>query len=213
MQSGESSIQEDHKQVRRNQLKLIAIFGVALVPLLLAAVMYYAGWGVPDSKTNKGDLIWPPVSLLDEAGGADTQAFSEHIREDKKWQMIVTGPEDCLETCQEYLHMVRQVNVAMGREADRVGRMLLLHKLDAQKLDALRQTYPRLAVRSIGAKSWGAFYSNVRSKLPSSVLIQDEWAVWLVDPLGNVILHYGPGHDGYDMKDDLKRLLKLSNIG
>ena len=38
-------------------------------------------------------------------------------------------------------------------------------------------------------------------------------SVWLVDPLGNLILRYPPGYQSRGLLEDLKRLLKLSKIG
>ena len=40
-----------------------------------------------------------------------------------------------------------------------------------------------------------------------------EQHVFMVDPIGNIILRYGPNNSPRDMLDDLKRLLKASQIG
>jgi hypothetical protein len=34
-----------------------------------------------------------------------------------------------------------------------------------------------------------------------------------MDPLGNLMMQYDPGFDPYDVKKDLKKLLKISQIG
>ena len=37
--------------------------------------------------------------------------------------------------------------------------------------------------------------------------------LWIIDPHGNLVLRYGPGVIGKDVLNDLRLLLKLSNIG
>ncbi len=212
VQSGEHQIQLDTRQVKINRIKLLAIFAVALIPLLLAVVMYFAGWAVPDGKTNKGDLIWPPVAIQSLPYQQDKEALAVWIEEQGNWQLMLTGTGPCENACEEALHLIRQVNVAQGREADRVGRILLLQ--DGTEIsEALAEQYPQLEMRTLNSEQWSSFYGQLRAQLPSTSLHQDSWNIWLVDPLGNVILHYGNEHNGYDIKDDLKRLLKLSKIG
>lgn len=37
--------------------------------------------------------------------------------------------------------------------------------------------------------------------------------VWVVDPLGNLVLHYGQAYEGKAVLTDLRRLLKASRLG
>lgn len=37
--------------------------------------------------------------------------------------------------------------------------------------------------------------------------------VWVVDPLGNLVLHYGQAYEGKELLTDLRRLLKASRLG
>ena len=49
---------------------------------------------------------------------------------------------------------------------------------------------------------------------PQSTMFSDGAdSVWLVDPLGNMILRYPPGYEPRGLLKDIKRLLKLSKIG
>jgi hypothetical protein len=40
-----------------------------------------------------------------------------------------------------------------------------------------------------------------------------EGMLFLIDPLGNLMMHYEPGFNAYKVKDDLMHLLKISQIG
>lgn len=211
MSSTVQQVTMDRKTINRNRLKLIAIFGVALIPVLLAMAMYFGGWAIPQSKTNKGNLLWPPVelNLLDLNNVAAVGAMAEE--DGAKWSLMITGGATCSDDCEALLHEVRQVNVAMGREAERVGRMLVsgLVQPEAQHI---QQRYPNMQIIPVKANVMRRFLEQAETVGAQSTS-EKQWQVWLVDPLGNVILQYTEDHDGYDLMDDLKRLLKLSKIG
>jgi hypothetical protein len=98
---------------------------------------------------------------------------------------------------------------------ERVARAITLSASDAQQAEVL-ETYPNIQLWSsvIDQESFsqqaverGAVVVN------AEVDATESWQLWLVDPLGNMVLQYDASHTGYDMIADLKRLLKLSNIG
>ncbi len=200
----------DRTTVNKNRLKLLAIFGVALLPVLLAFAMYFGGWAIPQDKTNKGNLLWPPVelNLLDRSSLSAQVALQEG---EAKWSLMLTGAGVCNALCRERLHELRQVNIAMGREHERVGRVLAAD-LSATQWQELEQEYPALLGLRVDQQTLTQFTSEATS-VGAQPVAGEAWQVWLVDPLGNVILQYTSAHDGYDMMDDLKRLLKLSKIG
>lgn len=197
--------------VRRNRMKLLGIFAVALVPVALAFVMYFGGWAIPSDKTNKGNLIWPPVDIthLKTLSAEGRLPLAQQLPQSGKWMLLITGVGPCNEQCAELMHLTRQVNVAMGKEADRVGRMLISTNNPG---DVARHDDPAAPVFFYQAseadlKAFAQQAANLGAKP------EPGWQVWLVDPLGNVPIQYGLNHTGYDMIGDLKRLLKLSQIG
>ncbi|MDX1452603.1 MAG: hypothetical protein R3183_08585 [Oleiphilaceae bacterium] len=210
MSSTTQSIPMDSKQIKRNRLKLLGIFAVALLPLFLALAMYFGGWAIPDNRTNKGNLLWPPVelNLLDLQNIA---ALPQENAQSDKWSLMVTGGAQCAEQCMQLLHEVRQVNIAMGREAERIRR-LLVSQLPVASLNTLAEQYPELVILPADAAKLSAFQHQT-AQVGAAQARTEQWQVWVVDPLGNVILQYTEKHDGYDIMDDLKRLLKLSKIG
>jgi hypothetical protein len=201
----------DPKQVNRNRMKLLGVFGVALIPVIAAAVMYFGGIALPTGKTNKGNLLWPPIVLSEQ--NAISPAVNDVIVQDGLWVLMLTGKGDCTDTCLERLHTLRQVNVAMGKELDRVGRVYV-GEMSAETKMNLASTYPKLKIFESSASNLITFKNQaINSSGVAPQSIESSWNIWLVDPLGNVILQYGLDNDGYDMKGDLKKLLKLSNIG
>jgi hypothetical protein len=201
----------DAHAIRRNQLKLLGIFAVALVPVALAFVMYFGGWAVPSDKTNKGNLIWPPadIATLSTLQAEGSVALTQQIQESGKWMILITGIGPCDTQCEELVHLTRQVNIAMGKEAHRVGRLLVSTNAVA---DLTRLDDTAAPVRLHHA-SESAIQSFQQRTAELGAKPDANWQIWLVDPLGNVPIQYGTTHTGYDMIDDLKRLLKLSQIG
>lgn len=222
-----------NNSVRRNQLKLIGLFAIVFAPMAVATSMYFGGWGIPSGSANKGDLIWPPMSIVDlNASDNEGQPLSRYfsldepnarpLKSDKlsddhsqdvsesQWVLLVTGNEACNEHCQQALYTVRQVNVALGKESERVSRMLASSgDLGETRLDIIEQ-YPTLRLANTNSDGLKSFTNG---HFESSEGVTNAWNIWVVDPLGNVILRYEADRHGKDILKDMKRLLKLSNIG
>jgi hypothetical protein len=54
---------------------------------------------------------------------------------------------------------------------------------------------------------------NAEPSWPAGVDPVQQPRILVVDPFGNIIMHYGSEHTGKEMLKDLKQLLKLSQIG
>lgn len=183
------------------QLKLLAIFAVVLGPILIAGIMAKMGF-MPQSNTNRTDLVEPQIQL------ENWQLTIEPVGYGAPWRILVTSPQECLDACIALLHEARQINVALGREAGRVAHMLALGSPASAILqEQLDTEYPRLAQSSIDTGAYEASLSNHPL----------EWRqgpqLWVVDPLGRVVLHQDADKPGKRLLDDLKHLLKVSKVG
>ena len=176
-----------------NKLSLVTILLVCLVPLTLAFIMYFYQWAIPTGRTNEGTLLLPPeqldVSTLTEIKAAD-------IVNEGVWRLIHVPPAQCSDACMENIYLTRQLHLALGKEARRVMRMLILDKSHAQLINQLDK-YPNLTLAAIKDKA---------------VFTKGE-GVYVVDPLGNIMMFYRSDQIGKPVLKDLKKLLKNSNIG
>lgn len=186
---------------RTNQFKLIGIFAIAGIPVVMAMLMYFGNFAVPSGKTNKGVLLDSPMALSDL--GFERDARNLYMVNDGKWLIMQTGFGACEESCKEMLFNARQVNVLMGREQERVGRLFV--GTPESLTPNISEEYPMLQTQQ-AAGALESFYQKAG-------LTDQSWHLWIVDPNGNIILRYDGTHSGYDLRDDLKKLLKLSNIG
>lgn len=189
-------------QKPRGQLKLLAIVAIVLGPILIAAVMAKFGVGIPDTQTNRADLIEPAITV------EDWQLDIEPIGYGAPWRLLVTAEGECAETCLQLVHEARQINVALGREAGRVEHVLALGSTAPSELSRrLDQDYPRLQKTTLDPGAYG------RSLQAHPQDWQQGAQLWLIDPLGRVVLHQDPAAPGKQLLDDLKHLLKVSKVG
>ena len=214
-------LNKNNKTVRKNQLKLIGLFAIVFVPMATATSMYFGGWGVPAGSANKGELIWPPMSISDlKAVDSQDQPLSRHFSLDEpdapalmsesQWVLLVTGNEACNERCQQALYTVRQVNTALGKESERVSRVFASSGELGGTRDEITKQYPKLSLANMHTDALSSFADGHIDAIES---VTHDWNIWVVDPLGNVILRYEADRQGKDILKDMKRLLKLSNIG
>ena len=207
-QSPDASGGPSPAQIRRGRRTALLLFLVGFGPMLLASLMYYTGWLNPTGHTNRGTLVQPviPVQTLgleDASGTPLAQRFGPRSA-DPQWLLLVAAT-DCGEPCQELLYLARQVNIALGKNANRVGRAAALGQVPAplsERWDREYRLMERLVPAATPAWRW-----------PEAIDPSRAPRLLLIDPMGNVMMQYGPEHSGKDMLEDLKHLLKLSRFG
>lgn len=188
---------------RRSALTLWLILGVCLLPIVGSTALYYLA--PPSDRMNYGDLITPPrplpgLVLADLNGSAFDFATLRG-----KWTMVHIDRSDCGSACRDKLYKMRQVRLTQGKNMDRVQRLWLI--ADAGPVDekVLHDYAGTVTVRA-GTRDM----AQLLNALPVSSAAEDH--IWLVDPLGNVMLRYPQGADPSRMKTDLTRLLRVSRI-
>lgn len=187
---------EPRPSLRRGRLQLLALLAVALGPMLLAAAMYHWRFWVPEGRTYHGTLIGTGQSRA--ALGVAPSGVDE-----PRWQLLVTAPADCAADCRRLVYLARQIHIGLGREADRGAHALAVGQpLTAEEAARLEREYPQLAHYRLER----TLYEQAAPGLSGAQL-------WIVDPLGNLVLRYGAEADGKDVLEDLRLLLKLSKIG
>jgi hypothetical protein len=199
---------------RGQRLKLIGLALLFFGPLGLAFYLYYGpiGWR-PPGHVNHGDLIDPPRPLpelrLPIESAAATKSLTAPDFLKHKWTLLYLGPGDCPERCRAELFKTRQVRISLNRDMDRVRRIFIAQgaccdfaylgaeQRDLLVLSATEDAAPLL--RLLPAADAASGFAPDR--------------VYLVDPLGNLMMSYKPDAPPRGMLEDLKRLLGLSHVG
>ncbi|NWG87605.1 MAG: hypothetical protein HXY26_08895 [Hydrogenophilaceae bacterium] len=184
--------------VKRGRLKLLLILALFAAPFLLADLAFQ--YWKPERFGNYGELV--EAVELRPAGlqAADGSPFDlASLR--GKWVLLLVQAGDCDDACRQNLYLMRQVRQATGREQGRIERLLI----------AERPLAGELATEHVGLKQ--ARYGKLAA-LGSPLAGGDALGrVYLVDPLGRLVLRYPQAPDGSRMLKDVQRLLKYSQIG
>jgi cytochrome oxidase Cu insertion factor (SCO1/SenC/PrrC family) len=195
-------------EVRRSRRFLIGVALMFFAPLALSFYLYYGkGTWHPGGHVNQGELVQParplPELALPLMGSGETDPkFLTH-----KWTFLFVQRGACDETCRRRLYDTRQVRLALDREMDRVQRVFVADP-DCCDLKALRESHPDLIV----VQNTEAV-SPLRALLTAEPAAQNSNRVYLIDPLGNLMMFYPPDAPAKGMLEDMKRLLRLSQIG
>jgi hypothetical protein len=187
---------------RRGRRVLLVLAAVFLLPVLIAFAMYYGNLWRPAGSASKGELITPArpleVTGLRWADGrpADATVLSG------KWSIVYIGDGSCDTDCRQALVFGRQSRLALNNEMTRVQRVFLA------TANCCNATY--LAEEHAGLITADASQAQaLLAKFPGD----PRRSLYIVDPLGNLMMRHDAGHSSKDLLTDLKKLLKLSHIG
>nr|WP_246464354.1 cytochrome C oxidase subunit I [Undibacterium seohonense] len=160
----------------------------------------------PGAKNNYGALIDPrqypmPTLQLQDQDGKVVELSSLK----GKWLMLQIDDASCADNCQRKLLEMRQLRLAQGKGMDRIERVWLI----TDALPIAEQLKPGIA----GTHLLRSDKSKLEKWLPTEngTTLQDH--IYVVDPLGNLMMRYPKDADPNKIKKDLIKLLKASAIG
>ncbi|KQV23542.1 hypothetical protein ASC74_00250 [Pseudomonas sp. Root329] len=178
---------------RKGRLQLLLILLGVIGPMILATGMYKLQFWVPEGRSYHGELI----------GNGQTRADLGVQAQEDRWQILVTAPKDCSVDCQQLVYLARQIQIGLGRDAGRASHALAAAQPLSSEYDAkLTREYPQLQRYPLNLTD---FHKTAGD--------QSVPQLWIIDPHGNLVLRYDPTVKGKDLLNDLRHLLKLSNIG
>jgi len=188
---------------RRNLRTIGALAALFFVPIATSFWLYYSGWS-PAAHVNHGELlpprVLPAVSLPPAAGGPPVaNVFA------KRWALVYVGDGQCDSACHYALFVMRQTRLVLGNDMPRVERVFLA---TAGCCDErfLARAYPGLIVLDASG-------SSAKSLIASFPAADRPSMIFVVDPLGNLMMRYDLRGDPKGLLQDLQRLLRLSHIG
>jgi hypothetical protein len=179
---------------------LIAVF---ILPFTMAVLLHFID--LKPSGKSYGNLVQPPKSLQIPML-KDTQGKAFKPEQWKKiWSIVTVDNAGCTAQCAERVHMLKQVHTSMNKEIDRVQRVLLVPTgMKSEVSSLLQKKYPDLIILA------GTDQESVKFAAEFDV---NKGNVFLVDPLGNLMMSYPDKFDPKGLYSDLKRLLKNSWAG
>lgn len=211
---------------------LLLIAGIPLAMIFAASWLWYV---VTDGDvdllsalgtSNNGALVTPPRELTNRpfSDAAGTVFYWSDV--DPRWTLVVAAPGPvCGDVCERRIWLTRQIHVALGRDFNRVRRVLVTDvppsdlPLDipaplpegwpqgfesGSVSDYLALGHPGVIALEASSQDFDGLFSEVRS---------GEGGWYLVDPAGWVMMRFDDGLDYKAVITDLKFLLKNSGGG
>jgi cytochrome oxidase Cu insertion factor (SCO1/SenC/PrrC family) len=179
--------------------KLLLIASGFVLPIVLSLVAYR--FLRADPTGNYGELLLPPArapALAFDMGRPGAWSFDQL---QGRWALVSSDSGRCAEACVRKLTLVRQVQLALGRNAARVARVYIV--------DDQAPPQPALLAQFEGT----VVASTPRGAILAAGAGADRAHIYLVDPHGNVMMRWPADADQKRMLRDLERLLKASQIG
>ena len=212
-------------QQRRARTILLLIAGIPISMMLAATVLWWAvDSGHVDvlgsvGTANHGALITPPRSL--SGIRFQHEGVAETLWRDlpAKWRfMVVQRGDDCGDLCQEQLYQTRQIHLALGKEFNRVGRIVLSDTSPAavtlapaigdQAEPVMQRLDDWLAREHVGILPLTLPAIELKGLVPEILTAPAQW--YVVDPAGWIMMRVSDDLHYKDVISDMRFLLKNS---
>ncbi len=192
-------------QTPRKPWKLLIVLAVCAAPMLLSYFFYYVV--KPEGRTNYGSLLEPRNYPLPKLQSFDINTNTQRELGDLKgkWVLMMSAGGNCDKACQSNLYYLRQIRTAVGKEMQRVERVWFITD-QAMPISAVLQQFE-------GTHMWRTDAARLSSWLPVEAGAKFDEHIYVLDPLGNLMMRFPKDADPAKVKKDLSKLLKASAIG
>jgi cytochrome oxidase Cu insertion factor (SCO1/SenC/PrrC family) len=190
----------------RKRLTLIALMALFLSPVIAAWL-----W-TPDTFRNRGELIDPPRPLVNvqmiSADGNNVDLATLFGR----WTYVFFIEAGCDASCEQLADAIERVRLSQGKNEKRVRLMVVTLNPDSlSSLEEIRLIMPKTIVLGVNASEKKQLLRQFM--LQGGESMPQSGSVFLVDPMGNLMMNYPVNTDPTDLRKDISRLLRASRIG
>lgn len=200
---------------KRSMWPLYAIVLMSLAPVLAAVLAYFlpeSGFR-PEGHNNYGRILDPQRPMPDAQALPLTTLEGRPFQLDSllgQWVLVSADAAACPESCVRKLFILRNSHASQGKNVDRLERVWFITdngQVPQQVLDAYVGTHMLRAQPTALA----AFLSPNHSGPEALEALRGH--MWVIDPLGNLMMEFPPDADPLKVRDDIVKLLKRSRIG
>lgn len=185
---------------RTRKRKLLLLMALMIAPIALSYLLFF--WGGPSGSVNYGELI--DVKVLPDVALRKTDGVTFNISQLRgKWIMLVVDSGMCDESCRKKLYFMRQVRLMQKTKMERIERVWLIDDDKIPKSGIMKDFKGTVLINAKG--------SEMLKAIPAKISQHDH--IYMIDPLGNLMMRFPKDVDPSRMAKDLKRLLKVSQIG
>jgi len=202
-----ASVDQPKPAPKRNPYTPWVVVISFVAPVVAAYALFFLGV-TPPAYSNKGELLNPVVdveslALTDDNNKTlDRDEITEH-----KWNMIHFVGSSCDDACNQVLYNMRQINIAAGKNANRLQRLLVHLEPPGEEFQALMaKEYPQARHVNADSNTIAAAFKDVGPEFRAN-------EIYIMDPLGNIMLRFTRDQSYKDLLHDLNKLFKVSQIG
>ncbi|PPC96603.1 MAG: hypothetical protein CTY35_07925 [Methylotenera sp.] len=192
-------------QQRRGRLILLCMLIFFITPIIAVVAMYKLDWRPKGESI--GELVTPAKALTMQQPlvSSDGNVASINFLKDK-WSMVYMTA-DCDAQCKDKLHQMRQLHVSLYKEIPRMQRLLFTTVSDVTEI---KQNYPDLLILNQPKTDIISFSEQFNIHNETSMTAG---RIYLIDPLGHLIMSYSASTSPALVRKDITRLMKYSWTG
>jgi cytochrome oxidase Cu insertion factor (SCO1/SenC/PrrC family) len=196
----------------RSRAKLIILISIFILPIVAAYILHKKPEWQPKSTKNFGVLYKPTVKLNGfSLQTQDNKAFTLADMQGK-WSLVYIGGGNCDQQCQQTLIKARDARLAQGTEATRINYYYIVAAdRFTDDVQTLSKQHHSLVLLQGTAEQRNAVIQQFR--IDKTHQPGGDNRLYLVDPAGMVFLYYPFGFEHVGLMEDLRHLLKWSQIG
>ncbi len=186
------------EKAKSNRRKFLLLLVVMCTPVIISYALYFMDYR-PQSK-NYGDLI-PIVKVSGKGTNIEDNTILRMKDLHGKWVLVTVDSGDCNEACKNKLYYMRQVRTVQGKEKHRIERLWLINNSVKPSAELMKE-YER------------THFVNADSEILDFIETKEEQTkhIYLIDPIGNLMMRFPENVDGTKMGHDIKRLLHVSQL-
>lgn len=194
---------------------LYLIVVICLAPVVFALLAYYVpALGLrPEGHTNYGTLIQPqrPMPQASELPLTTRDGEPFDLASLKgQWLLITADSGACDEACVKKLFILRNSHASQGKNVERLTRVWFLTD-DANIPEQVQEAYRGYHMLRADPETLAAFLAPDASPAEREAALKEP--MWIIDPLGNLMMEFPANADPISVRDDITKLLKASRIG
>ena len=187
------------KAIRKSRRTIILLLVAMCTPFIASYLLYF--WEVRPASINYGELL--PVKPIAGTGLNLLDDTIFRIRQLRgKWVLLTVDSGKCDEQCRKKLYYMRQVRLVQNKEMNRIERLWLIDDDEAPDPQIFKEYKDSWFVKAKNSEILGA--------IPAKVSQHDH--IYLIDPMGNLMMRFPKDPDPAKMVKDLKRLLQVSQM-
>ena len=198
---------------KRSMTPLILVLLLCLAPVVAAFIVYYIPSLQPEGSTNYGRLVDPQRPLPEANTIKLTTLEGKPFNIDElrgKWLLVTADGGACPEVCAKKLFIMRNTHAMLGKNVKRASRIWFVTD-DAPVPQAVLDAYQGTVILRVKPEELAAFLAGEKLTASNDPALLDP--IWVVDPLGNLMMQYPKDPDPLGLRRDLGKLLHNSQIG